>query len=58
MFDAVNLGYAVVVPRDAVIGLPESYSELIIENTLKLVATITTTSELVETWQANVNRST
>jgi len=49
-FDAVNLGYEVVLARDAIAGFPPSYTDVIIENTLSLVATITTTDELVAAW--------
>ena len=41
-FDAVNLGYQVVIPRDAVCGVPADYADAVIDNTLALVATITT----------------
>ena len=39
-FDAVNLGYQVVIPRDAVAGVPADYAEAVLENTLSLVATL------------------
>lgn len=52
VFDAVNLGYQVIVVRDAVAGLPISYADVIIENSLSLVATIVTTDELVKAWRA------
>src|SRR5438093_585095 len=47
VFDAVNAGYQVVVPRDAVAGLPATYVEAVFEHTLGLVATVTTTAEVV-----------
>jgi nicotinamidase-related amidase len=50
--DAVNLGYRFVLPRDAVAGVPESYAESVIENTLSWVCTLTTTDELLEAWSA------
>jgi nicotinamidase-related amidase len=53
---AVNRGYRVVVPRDAVCGLPADYAEAVIEQTLSLLATITTTGELVEAWNQNPGR--
>ncbi len=52
VMDAVNAGYRVVVPRDAVAGIPTEYAEAVIANTLSLLATITTTDELVNVWQA------
>jgi nicotinamidase-related amidase len=48
--DAVNNGYQVVLPRDAVTGVPPEYGEMIIDNTLSLLATITTTDDLVARW--------
>ncbi len=50
VMDAVNLGYQVVVPRDAVAGLPQDYADAVIDNTLALLATLTTTDELVDVW--------
>jgi nicotinamidase-related amidase len=46
-FDAVNLGYQVVVVSDAVVGLPIEYGVTVIENCLSLIATIMTTSVIV-----------
>lgn len=51
VMDAVNAGYRVVLPRDAVAGVPAEYGAAVIENTLSLLATITTTEELVRTWR-------
>ncbi|OBH75885.1 isochorismatase [Mycobacterium scrofulaceum] len=50
VMDAVNAAYRVVVPRDAVAGVPTEYGEAIITNTLSLLATITTTDELLSVW--------
>lgn len=52
VFDAVNLGYQVVVPRDAVAGLPASYVDAVFEHTLGLLATVTTAAEVMRAWQA------
>jgi nicotinamidase-related amidase len=54
-FDAVNLGYQVVMPRDAVAGVPADYARAVIENTLALVATLTTTAEIVRAWGGATN---
>lgn len=51
-FDAVNAGYQVVVPRDAVAGVPVGYAEAVLEHTLSLVATVTTTDEVLAVWRA------
>jgi nicotinamidase-related amidase len=50
--DAVNRGYQFVLPRDAVSGFPREYAEAVIDNTLSLLATVTTTDAVVETWSA------
>lgn len=47
VMDAVNAGYQVVLPRDAVAGIPTEYGAAIIKNTLSLLATVTTTDELI-----------
>jgi nicotinamidase-related amidase len=51
VMDAVNLAYRVVVPRDAVAGVPTDYATSIIDNTLSLLATITTTDDLIDAWK-------
>lgn len=48
--DAVNLGYQVVLVRDAVAGVPASYADAVIENTLSLLATVVTTEDVVARW--------
>ncbi|MFD7438490.1 cysteine hydrolase [Streptomyces sp. NPDC059861] len=47
VFDAVNRGYTVVVPSDAVAGVPADYTPAMIRNTLALVATVATTDEVL-----------
>jgi nicotinamidase-related amidase len=49
-FDAVNWGYQMVLPRDAIAGVPPEYAAAVIDNTLSLVATLTTTAAIVEAW--------
>ena len=49
-FDAVNAGYVVVIPRDAVAGTPPDYVDAVFEHTLRIVATITTTTDVVDAW--------
>ena len=51
-FDLVNAGYQVVVPVDAVAGTPRSYVEQVFEHTLRNVATLTSTDDLVKVWSA------
>ena len=50
-FDAVNAGYQVVIPIDAVAGTPRAYVEQVFEHTLRNVATLVTTEELLEAWR-------
>lgn len=50
VFDAVNLGYQVVLPVDALAGVPVEYTDVIVRNTLSLVATTTTTDEVLACW--------
>ncbi|MEU9005764.1 cysteine hydrolase [Streptomyces sp. NPDC048551] len=52
VFDAVNLGYQVVVPADAIAGVPASCTAEVIRNSLALVAAVTTTEALLEQWTA------
>ncbi|MFC9175854.1 MULTISPECIES: cysteine hydrolase [Streptomyces] len=52
VFDAVNLGYTAVVPSDAIAGVPAEYTPAMIRNTLALVATITTTDDILGRWKA------
>lgn len=49
-FDAVNAGYVVVIPRDAVAGTPSDYVDAVFEHTLGIVATVTTTNDVVTAW--------
>jgi nicotinamidase-related amidase len=51
VMDAVNNGYRVVLPRDAVAGFPAEYGTAVIEYSLSLLATVTTTDELLAAWQ-------
>jgi nicotinamidase-related amidase len=48
--DAVNAGYQMVMPRDAVAGIPEDYADAVLDNTVALLATLTTTDQLIAAW--------
>jgi nicotinamidase-related amidase len=52
VMDAVNAAYTVVLPRDAVAGFPAEYGEAVIANSLSLLATVTSTDELISTWNS------
>ncbi len=49
--DAVNHGYQIVLPRDAVAGVPIEYGEAVLANSLSLLATLSTTDAILEAWQ-------
>jgi nicotinamidase-related amidase len=51
-FDAVNAGYQVVIPRDAVAGFPREYVEMVFAHTLGAVATLVSTDEIARIWDA------
>ncbi len=51
-FDAVNAGYQMVMPRDAVAGIPDDYARAVLDNTISLVATLPTTDEVLAAWSA------
>jgi nicotinamidase-related amidase len=51
-FEAVNHGYELVVPRDAVAGVDEAYVDAVFRRTLALLGTVTTVDELVGAWSA------
>jgi nicotinamidase-related amidase len=45
--EAVNLGYRVVVATDAVAGVDDDYARAVLTNTVRLVATLATTDEVI-----------
>lgn len=47
---AADLGYRVVVPVDAVVGVPASYGDDVLRNTIAMLATLTTVDELLADW--------
>lgn len=49
-FDAVNAAYQMVIPTDAVAGFPTDYVEQVFAHTLSAIATLTTTTALIEAW--------
>jgi len=54
VMDAVNRGYQFVLPRDAVAGVPREYAQAVIDNTLALLATVTTTEAITDAWTRSV----
>jgi nicotinamidase-related amidase len=49
---ATDLGYQVVVPRDAVAGVPKAYADAVLEHTIAMLATVCTTDDLMAVWAA------
>ncbi len=49
--EAVNHGYQVVLPLDATAGTPAEYVALLVEHSLRLLATITTTAAVAAAWR-------
>ena len=47
---AVDRGYHVVMPTDAVIGIPPDYGQAMLRNTFAMVARLTTVDELLSIW--------
>lgn len=50
-FDAVNAGYQVVLPTDAIAGTPREYAEQVFQHTLRNVATLATTDDVIAAWK-------
>lgn len=47
---AVDLGYRVVLVRDAVAGVPADYADALIDNSLALVTTVVSAADLLAVW--------
>ena len=56
-FDGVNHGYQVVIPADAVAGVPADYAAAILQNTMRLVATVTSTADVLRAWGTTLEPS-
>ncbi len=50
--DCVDRGYQVIIPRDAAAGFPEAYAQAVLDNTLMMIANISTTDDVIAAWQA------
>ncbi len=53
VMDAVNRGYQVVVPRDAVAGTPAAYADAVLDGTIGLLASLTTTAAVIAAWEGS-----
>jgi len=47
---AVDLGYRVTVPTDAVVGVPVEYGDSVVEHSLAPLAVCTTVADLIDHW--------
>ena len=48
--EAVNAGYQVVIPREAVTGTPDEYVAAMMQHTLRLLTTIAPVDDVVAAW--------
>jgi len=48
--EAISRAYDVVVPRDAVVGVPIEYGEMVLKNSISFMARLTTVDELIGIW--------
>lgn len=48
--EAVNRGYSVVIPTDAVAGFPAEYGALVLQHTLDGLTTLTLVDDLLASW--------
>ena len=49
----LDLGYQVVIVRDAVAGVPADYARAVLDNSLSMIATIVTSEDLLTAWSKN-----
>jgi len=49
---AMDLGYQVVIARDAVAGVPREYADAVLDNSLSLIATLVSSEQLLDVWQS------
>jgi nicotinamidase-related amidase len=51
VIEAVGLGYEVVVPADAVAGVPRDYADQVLTHTIPVISYRVSTEQIIETWQ-------
>jgi nicotinamidase-related amidase len=49
---AADLGYRIVLPVDAIAGVPEEYSAAVIKHTLALITNPATVDQVVAAWKS------
>jgi biuret amidohydrolase len=52
---AADLGYRIVLPLDAVAGVPEEYAAAVIEHTLALITNPATVDQIIAAWKPEVS---
>ena len=50
VISAIDLGYRVVLVRDAVCGVPAEYADAVIDNTLSLLSTVVSVDDVLSIW--------
>lgn len=50
---AVDRGFTVTVPRDAVVGTPQDYGEAVLTNSIAMLAELSDTESLIGDWAAD-----
>jgi nicotinamidase-related amidase len=48
--EAINLGYRVVIATDAVAGVPAEYAKAVLDNSLRVLATLRTVDQILAAW--------
>lgn len=56
--EGVGLGYRVVVPRDAVVGLPIEYGDAVLKYSIPAVAKVTSVDEITSVWRDGITSAT
>jgi hypothetical protein len=52
----MNRSYDVVCPRDGSAGVPAEYAEAMMDNTISMIARLTTVDELIGIWSTPAGR--
>lgn len=48
---AADLGYRIVLPTDAIAGVPESYADAVVQHTLALISNRSSVADVISAWQ-------
>jgi nicotinamidase-related amidase len=50
--DLYSGGFEVVIPRDCVAAVTKEYGDMVLQNTMRAIATLTTKDDVLATWEA------